>query len=198
MKLSSFPFCYLVVVLVLSFAVSGCKKSAKLYLVPIGDVSMEEINDLASHYRQKFGITVEVLPQLKPDETVIDSTRHQLIAENLVQLMLHYDSDYRLDPADVLIGITGQDIYPKSQDWEFCFGWRVEESRAAVVSTARMDLHYLGEPAGQATLRQRLRKVVTKDIGILFYGKDASDNPRSVLYNGIMGIQELDRVTEEF
>ncbi len=61
-----------------------------------------------------------------------------------------------------------------------------------------MSLHYLGEPSEEATLRKRLRKVVTKDIGLLYYGKPDSDNPRSVLYNNIMGIQELDHVTENF
>jgi hypothetical protein len=40
--------------------------------------------------------------------------------------------------------------------------------------------------------------MVTKDIGILYYGLPQSDNPRSVLYNGILGIQELDSVGEEF
>jgi predicted Zn-dependent protease len=185
-------------ILVLSFVMSGCKKSGKVYLVPIGEVSMEEVNDLAAHYREKFRVAVEVLPEMKPDETVVDAQRHQLIAENLVQAMVRADSVYRMNPTDILIGVTGQDIYPKSMDWRFCFGWRSEEDRAAVVSTARMSIHYLGEPEDEATLRKRLRKVVTKDIGMLFYGKTASDNPRSVLYSGIMGIQELDLVSEDF
>ncbi|HKV94604.1 MAG TPA: hypothetical protein VJW20_18815 [Candidatus Angelobacter sp.] len=60
-----------------------------------------------------------------------------------------------------------------------------------------MDLHYPGEQEG-TSLRQRLRKVVTKDVGLLYYGKQASENPRSVLYNNIGGIQELDQVTEDF
>ena len=98
----------------------------------------------------------------------------------------------------MLIGITSDDIYPQSQGWQFCFGWRVEEQRAAVASTARMSLRYPGEPSGGTTLRERLRKVVTKDVGLLYYRKEASENPRSVLYSGIMGIQELDRVSEDF
>lgn len=178
---------------------TGCKKKATgtIYLVPIGDAPTIEINDLASHYREKFSVDVQVLPPVKVIETDVDPERRQLIAENLVQTMVHF-SDYRIHPSDVLIGVTSQDMYPRSQEWQFCFGWRVAENRAAVVSTARMDLHYPGEPADQATLRNRLRKVVTKDIGILFYDKPQNSNPRSVLYNGIMGIQELDYVTEDF
>lgn len=189
---------YLVLFTLLLVLGSGCKKPAKVYLVPIGDAPMAEINDLVSHYREKFGITVEVLPAMHLDETTIDSQRQQLIAENVAYSMLRGYSDYRMNPGDVLIGITGQDMYPRSEGWQFCFGWRLGEQRAAVVSTARMALHYLGEPLDEAVLRKRLRKVVTKDIGLLYYEKSDSDNPRSVLYNNIMGIEELDYVTENF
>ncbi len=96
------------------------------------------------------------------------------------------------------LGITGQDIYPLGENWRFCFGWRIVESRAAIVSSARMNLEYPGEPPAEATLEKRLRKTVTKDIGILYYGMSSNNNPRSALFSGILGIQELDRVTEDF
>src|SRR6185369_1255600 len=148
--------------LLLLLLVSGCKKASKIYFVPIGDAPVAEITDLASHYREKFGIQTEVLPAIKPDVRDLDRNRNQLIAENLVRTLLSNYSDYRTNSGDVLIGITGQDIYPQSQDWQFCFGWREGEQRVAVASTARMSLHYLGEPADGATMRDRLRKVVTK------------------------------------
>ena len=177
--------------------VPGCKKAPKIYLVPIGDAPTDEILDLARHYHEKFGIQADILPGIKPGSRDVDGVRQQLIAENLVQTLLENYSDFRANQGDVLIGVTGDDIYPKSQDWEFCFGWRAQEQLAAVVSIARMDLHYPGEPDG-TSVRQRLRKVVTKDVGLLYYGKQASENPRSVLYNNIGGIQELDQVTEDF
>jgi predicted Zn-dependent protease len=193
MALRKFPLILLILLLV-----SGCKKSPKIYFVPIGEVPLEEVNDLVSHYRDKFGIQAEVLPAIKPGLRDFDHDRNQLIAENLIQTMLSAYSDYRTNNGDVLIGITGEDIYPQSQGWQFCFGWRVGEQRAAIASTARMNLRYLGEPSDGTSLRERLRKVVTKDVGLLYYQKAASENPRSVLYSGIMGIQELDLVSEDF
>jgi predicted Zn-dependent protease len=181
----------------MALSIFGCKKNSDtIYFVPIGDAPTAEINDLASHYREKFKLDVQVLPAIKVSETDVDTRRGQLVAENLVQTMLHFSD--RIHGNDVLIGITSEDMYPRSQQWQFCFGWRVADSRAAVVSTARMDLHYPGEPAGEATLRNRLRKVVTKDIGILFYHKSLSSNPRSVLYDKILGIEELDYASEDF
>ena len=180
------------------FSTTSCKKAPKLYLVPIGNAPLEEIRDLATHYHEKFGIQVEVLPAMKPGYRDLDNDRRQLIAERLVQTLLGAYSDYRTNKGDVLIGITADDIYPESQQWQFCFGWREQEQLAAVASTARMELRYPGEPSDGTSLRDRLRKVVTKDVGMLYYGKEASENPRSVLYSGIAGIQELDQVSEDF
>lgn len=61
-----------------------------------------------------------------------------------------------------------------------------------------MDLHYPGEPGFEATVTKRLRKVVHQGIGILYCGKSVNGNPKSVLYSGILGIQELDPVSEDF
>jgi predicted Zn-dependent protease len=177
---------------------SGCRKQSTVYFVPIGDAPTSDINALVGHYKQKFGFEAHVLPPMALDETDTDPDRHQLIAENVLESMQQAYPEYSLNKSVILIGITRQDMYPRSEPWDFCFGWRKKEERAAVVSTARLDLRYRGEPIDEATPTKRLQKVVTKDIGILYYDKSGSDNPRSVLYNKILGIQELDEVTEDF
>lgn len=40
--------------------------------------------------------------------------------------------------------------------------------------------------------------MVGKQIGLLYFGLPASDNPRSMMYRGVMGIQELDAMSEEY
>ena len=40
--------------------------------------------------------------------------------------------------------------------------------------------------------------MVAKDIGVLYYGLSLSNNPRSALYGGIGGTDELDVMTEYF
>jgi len=102
------------------------------------------------------------------------------------------------DPNAIIIGLTSQDMYIARKDWRLAFGRRDAHTPTAVVSTARMNLHYSDQPFWGSSANIRLRKVVTKDIGIFYYGLSQSDNPRSVLYNGILGIQELDAVGEEF
>ncbi len=166
--------------------------------MPIGDAPMPEINALVDHYREKFGITVHVLEPMTLDASDVNMNRRQLVAENVIQSMLRNYPKYASNKSAILIGITAYDMYPRGENWQFCFGWRITAVRAAVVSTARMELEYPDEPVIEATLQKRLRKVVTKDIGIMYYGKSPNDNPKSVLFNGILGIQELDQVTEDF
>jgi hypothetical protein len=43
-----------------------------------------------------------------------------------------------------------------------------------------------------------LRKMVTKNIGVLYYHLPQSNNPQSVLYQNVGGISELDYMGEEF
>jgi predicted Zn-dependent protease len=188
----------LLVFLAICLCLTGCSNRKNLYFVPIGDAPASEIDALVTYYHQKFGIEIHVLPQIAPRPNDLDPQREQLIAENVIQTMLRMYPKYANDRTSILIGITGEDIYPLGAGWRFCFGWRIPESRSAIVSTARMNLEYPGEPSTEATLEKRLRKTVTKDIGILYYGMSPNNNPQSVLYSGILGIQELDRVTEEF
>jgi hypothetical protein len=89
-------------------------------------------------------------------------------------------------------------MVPLSEDWQVCFGWRVGEIRSAVVSTVRMNPQYEGGAIAVANVTARFEKVVKKDIGVLYYHKNASGNPRSVLFYGILGIEELDQAREDF
>jgi predicted Zn-dependent protease len=182
---------------------SGCQKPEPekvydIYFVPIGDAPVSEIQGLVSHYRQKFGLESTVLPAFVPTASGRDTDRQQLIAEPLAASMHTAYAQYLQNTSSILIGITSEDMYPLSEDWQFCFGWRVGEIRSAVVSTARINLQYQGEPIAVANVTARPEKVMTKDIGILYYHKNASGNPRSVLFNGILGIEELDLVSEDF
>ncbi|MEX2147153.1 MAG: hypothetical protein WED01_09100, partial [Candidatus Rokuibacteriota bacterium] len=71
--------------------------------------------------------------------------------------------------------------------------------RYAVVSSARLARGCLGlVQASDEQRLSRLRKMVTKNIGMLYFQLPASEDPRSVLYGRIGGPQEFDRMTEDF
>jgi len=45
---------------------------------------------------------------------------------------------------------------------------------------------------------RRVQKLVTKSIGLMYFGLPLSDDPGSVLYRNILGPRDLDRMSEEF
>ena len=169
---------------------------SKIYFVPIADFPAEQLQALVQYYHQKYSLEITVVDSIPVDPATKDASRQQLIAEKLTASIRN--SVPELSPRAILIGFTSEDIYPTSKNWQFAFGWRIPESRTAVVSTARLSLPDVGQSLGRGALGTRLRKIVTKDIGILYFGLPQSQNPNSVLYNQIMGIQELDQVGEDF
>jgi len=171
-----------------------------IYFVALGDFPDDMLQDLVRYYRQKYNLEVQVLSGLPEPET----TRHiwlwskQAEAEPLVASLHSAFPEIANNPHAVLIGLTTMDIYPGTVNWRFTFTWRTNNLHTAVVSSARMGLHYSGEPADVSDPETRVRKMVTKDIAILYYGKPQSNDPHSVLYNQIGGIEELDQVGEDF
>ena len=43
-----------------------------------------------------------------------------------------------------------------------------------------------------------LRKMISKNIGIMYYGLEESTDRKSVLYGPILGLDDLDSISEDF
>lgn len=169
--------------------------SGKIYFVPLGAFPSSEVEKLVSYYQSKYGLSTETLPHIPLDTSVVNPDRQQLLAEAVVALMKRVNPKSVSDPETILIGLTTEDMYIGKYDWQFTFSWR-QEGRYAVVSGARMNLG--ASLVSAEKLNSRLRKMVTKNIGILYYGLQPSDNSQSVLYKNVGGISELDYMGEEF
>jgi predicted Zn-dependent protease len=164
----------------------------EIYLAPIGDFPRDEADVLVAHYLDKFELTIEVLPSIPVPDEAMDAERGQLIAERLIDAIAA-NQVLAEDPDAVVIGLTNVDMYIAARDWNYAYGLR-SRGTFAVVSSARMGDGF----ADEARQHQRLRKMVTKNIGILYYGLAVSDDPRSVLYRDILGPQDLDYASEDF
>lgn len=187
--------------LIVSFLIPSCTtpevQQPDLYFLPLGEFSGTLIQELGDHYKQKFGLTVSVLPGLPLEGRTIDGDRRQVIAEELIETMRLKHQSLVTNSKAVIIGLTSADMYIRRYRWQFAFTFR-KDGKYAVVSTARMDPVNLGEPPNDDRLRSRLRKMVTKNIGLLYFGLHQSNNPQSVLYNQIGGVEELDAAGENF
>jgi len=175
---------------------SGLDEKAA-YFVPLGNFSSPATAELATYYKRKFGIGIVCLPAIPLDASTFDGHRHQLIAEDLIELIKRTYPKLAEDDDAVVIGLTDSDMYIREKTWQYAFSYWVDW-RFAVVSNARMNPANLGRPASAELLNTRFRKMVMKNIGILYYQLPPNSNPKSVLYNSIDGIEELDGMGEEF
>jgi predicted Zn-dependent protease len=167
-----------------------------LYFAPLDDFSRDTTQRLAAFYRQKYGIATTVLEPASVDPAAWDTQRRQLVAEDVIESFKASYPQMVADSGAVIIGLVERDVYIRERtDWAWAFGLR-RDGRFAVVSTARMSW-----PAGLASDEQaasRLRKMVSKDIGLLYFGLPVSGDPASVLYGNVGGVDDLDRMGEDF
>jgi len=169
----------------------------QIYLVPIGDTTPLISAALLQYYRDKYGLTLDVLPSIPVPEWARDEARHQVVAEELIEAMRRAYPQQAATPDSILIGVTDEDIYIAELDWEFAFNFR-EAHQSAVISTARLNPVYYGRTAAPSLLETRLRKLLSKNIGISFYGLNLSSDPGSVLYNKVWSIETLDAMGEAY
>jgi predicted Zn-dependent protease len=96
----------------------------------------------------------------------------------------------------LVIGVTGEDIYLRDSNWQFAFGWP-KDDRVAIVSYARMDPQFFNQREDLDVLRRRLRRMVTKDLGLMLFDLEPSPDPESPVYRDIGGIAELDAMGDD-
>jgi predicted Zn-dependent protease len=166
---------------------------AAVYFAPIGNYPTTEVDQLVSHYREKLGLEIAVLPTVRVPAEAFDRTREQLVAEGLIDAIRRTDAAVN-DPSAIVIGLTSADMYIAAREWRYAYSLR-EDDRYAVVSTARMDDGLFVDDARRV---RRIQKMVTKNLGILYYRLPQSDDRGSVLYRNILGPGDLDRVSEDF
>jgi len=164
--------------------------SRSVFFAPIGDFPVGDAEALAAHYHEKFGMAIGILPSLAIPPEAFDASRRQVIAERVIDA-IGAGHTVAADPAAVVIALVSDDMYIAAESWRYAYGLRAQ-GHLAVVSTAR-----LSDGLGSDKVR-RLQKMVTKDIGLLYFGLPLSDDPASVLYRDVGGPTDLDRMSEDF
>jgi hypothetical protein len=172
-----------------------------LYLARLGDFPLDRAEDLVDYYRSKYGVEATLLPLARLDPAAWDKQRQQVVAEAAIWSIKTVHADVAGDPGAVIIGLISADLYiRKRPDWRWAFGFRgqgaSDNRRLAVVSTARMA--WPRGRAGDDITSVRLRKMVTRYIGLMYFGLPLSKDPRSVLYDDVGGVDDLDRMGEDF
>lgn len=166
---------------------------APVSFVPIGSFPERDADALAGYFGRSLGLRAGVLPRAALPRTAFDAARRQYVAERLIGVLHKPAGDPR-----VVIGLTDEDMYWAAKpEWRYTFSIRSPQG-FAVVSAARMDPRADGLFPDPGLRMRRLRKMVLKNIGVLAYGRAPSGNPRSALYDRILGPDDLDYMSTDF
>jgi predicted Zn-dependent protease len=169
------------------------RRSSGITLVPLGKIPAEQIASLERHFAECYQLPVAVAPARPLPDGAFNEKRSQWSGEMLMESIAPCpDGDPLCTPHHV-IGITSEDIYSEKESWFYAYTLRDSPRRVSVTSTARLDAEALVRWGGT---RERLRKLVAKTVALEYCGLPLSNNPKSVLYGGILGPDDLDRQNE--
>jgi len=164
---------------------ASLKGTGRLYVVQIGEhKAAYSVEDLAAWLRVKYGLDVQVLPSVEPDRSTWNASRKQYVAELLFAQLKRDHPEVAGDPNAYIIGFTDAGMYSVRNDWDYSFTQR-DMQRMAVISAQRMGDQWLDRwrYPGLATehLQARLRRILLKDVAILYWHLPLNNDPSSVL-----------------
>lgn len=169
----------------------------RVFLVPLGNLPQFSLDDLPVYYWKKFSVRVTVLPRLPLKLKVEDSPGGQLDAGYLIEILKDAHPSLSSDYGTILIGITNEPMQIREFSRRNAFNLR-RYDRFAIISVAQLDAPGAVKPTEREVLRERLRKLITKNIGILYHQLPLSEDPTSVLYGSIEDATDIDRMTENY
>jgi len=169
----------------------------QLYFVPLSNFSVASLTKLADSMKQKIGIDVIVTQPVPFALATVDKRRQQVIAEEAISLMKLRYPEIASNPNAIVIGLTDEDLFIRGEDDQYAFCYRML-SRFAVVSSARMDPANFGGSGNELLTEARMRKMLLKNIGILYYRLPMNHDPKSVLFEDVDEVADLDKMGEDF
>lgn len=180
-------------------AVDSCSGSGqRICLVPLGNVDAGLMRYFVDYYSEHYNLAVQVLTPRAVSDQIVDSQRQQVDASTLMDVMTNAFSESLADSQIVLVGVTPIDLFDQESTYRYIFSLKgTPQNPRGVISTFRMDQRTYGEAADDTLLYARSRKMLTKYIGLLYYGLNPSDDPSSALFDSIGGPADLDAMGDD-
>ena len=164
--------------------------TGRICFVPV-NYSPSLLEQVAGYERQKYGFQVEIKPNLGSFNDTYDEQTGQHVAEKIIAILKQKYPPSTSAERTIYIALLPQDIYIKRQKSRFAYIYNQEGY--AVISDARLAIS-----ANESQQKARVRKLINRAIGILYFNLPYSDDRRSVLFKDLTGPDDLDRMSEDF
>ncbi len=173
-------------------------RASQLYFVQFGDSSQINVDALVEYFKRKYGVSIKALPAVAPmrDESAADAGRRKQLVEIVAAELKRAHPNVVADPNAIIIGI-GTSHEPLSTRGGLATEYELD-GRFALIRSESLNPTTFCEPANQQLLESRLRKMIARNIGVLYYGLSGTDYPNSVMNKSLENVYELDQISEEF
>jgi len=169
--------------------------SADVYLVPIGLVAPEYLIALADYYENIFDIKMGVTEPLTAIKSLYNIDSWQAESDGLIRQMRYQFWNHSFNDKAIYIGITHIDLHTADKPQGFVFAQR-SGGNFAVVSNNRLEGKREWNFIDVEEVKPGFRKLLSKTIGVMHFDKPLNSNPKSVLYNNIRSLQDVQTIDE--
>ena len=172
--------------------------NADVYFVPIGNMSDKYKLELLAHFEKTFPLKFSFTPYLKLRKGMIDPKTRQVFADKILQYLDKDFGSYSDNEKAIYIAVTHVDMRT-SKESEAATVTDHKDGRFAVVANRRMMPQLTGSVLliNIDTVLANTRKMISRNIGMLYYNKPANNDPKSVLYRKLTSVQILDNMQEQ-
>ena len=159
--------------------------TGRIYLLQLGShKDPYAVVEMASWLREKYSLDTQVLPTEPLDDVTYDHSRHRYIAERINDQIKRTHPRLAADTNAFIFGFTDAAMYSATESYSDTFSQR-DYRRTAIISSAGMqDRSWFFQGAARASvlLQNRLRRILLKDVAVLFWHLPLNNDPGSVLY----------------
>ena len=140
--------------------------------------------------------------RVPPDAAIVGTD--QVSADDMVNMLIRRYTQPIVDShggsSACVIGVIDSDLNSRGQGLNYLFARRGEREFpvGAIISTARFNPSFFGDPPDAELERSRLRKMTSRMIGSLYYKLPPSDDPESPVTKDITCLDDVDKLRQSF
>lgn len=164
-------------------------KKGTIEIIPIGDISGDVLERVASIVKDKFGLKVGLDKAIPVPKSTFSPTRNQYDGSAILAAL----RDLQASKTGKLLGIIDEDIFATGLN--YVFGQAILGGCCAIISLSRLRQGTEGA-AGEELFLERVEKEAIHELGHAF-GLRHCPNPRCVMYFS-SNLADTDRKSVDF
>ncbi len=163
-----------------------------VYLVPMGNVRREDVRALADEVGLRYHVPASTLPQVALPLWTLDAQDGELNGDQLIRVL---QLAYPTRGQAAVIGITDYDMFSTSLGIHGLFSLR-NPVPYGVVSSSTLGASLFDRFRGQGR-HERVRKLVARNIGFLYFHLPESADHHSLLRSSMSSVHDIDALHED-